>query len=200
MITIYGIKASRAFRCMWLLEELGVPYQRIDVAPKEASQRLDLLKVNPNGRVPALVDGAFVLFESMAINAYLAERYDTVGLWPASREDRARVLQWSCWGVAEVEEALLVCMRHRHTWAAERREPAKAAEAEQKLQRPLKVLEGHLAGRPYLLGEAFTVADLNLAAIFTWARFGRIDFGPYPSVARWIEGCLSRPARKKAVA
>jgi glutathione S-transferase len=185
---------------MWLLEELGVPYERVDVTPKEASTHAELLKVNPNGRVPAMVDGEFVLFESMAINAYLAERYDKVGLWPASREERARVLQWSFWGITEIEDALLTCMRHRHTWAAERREPAKAAEAELKLQRPLKVLDRHLAGRPYLLGDTFTVADLNLAAIFTWARVGKVDFGPYANVSRWIEGCLSRPTRKKAVA
>ena len=85
---IYGPVASRAARALWIAHELGIPFEHVAMEMKELKQP-DYLKVNPNGKVPALVDGDFQLFESMAINLYLAKRFNKDGLWPASPEEQA---------------------------------------------------------------------------------------------------------------
>ena len=104
MIRIYGTPMTRAIRPLWLLEELGVPYELVktDFAGG-ATRTSEFLKINPNGHVPALVDGDLVLFESMAINLYLAEKYGKGTLWPGSEHDRARTVQWSFWAITECE-------------------------------------------------------------------------------------------------
>ncbi len=107
MIRIYGTPMTRAIRPLWLLEELGVPYElvRTDFAGG-ATRTTEFLKINPNGHVPALVDGDLVLFESMAINLYLAEKYGKGTLWPGSEHDRAQTVQWSFWAITECEAYL----------------------------------------------------------------------------------------------
>ena len=90
--TLYGISGSRALRSIWAMEEVGVDYAHVATNFAEQSKDPSYLAVNPNGRIPALVDGDVVLFESMAINLYAAEKYGT-GLYPDSVEDRARTHQ-----------------------------------------------------------------------------------------------------------
>ena len=85
---MYGMSASRAFRSVWGIEEVGVDYEHVPKHFGKDAKTPEYLAVNPNGRIPALVDGDLVLFESMAINLYLAEKYGD-GLYPASVEDRA---------------------------------------------------------------------------------------------------------------
>lgn len=201
-ITVYGITASRAFRTLWMLEELGLAYTRVPVDHRTGETRTpEHLARNPNGHIPVLDDDGLVLWESMAINLYLADRYaaeaGAEGLWPATPAERGQAAQWSLWVMTEMEAPLLQVLRHRHTYPAERRDPAQADEAEQRLQAPLAVLEGALAGRAHLLGEGFTVADLNVAAVMAWARWGKVNLAPFPNVKRWLDACLDRPARKR---
>jgi glutathione S-transferase len=93
VIRLYGTSNTRAFRPLWMLEELGLPFEhvKLDFAKGE-TRSADFLRLNPNGHVPVLVDGDLVLFESMAINLYLAERYGGGTLRPDSPEDRARAV------------------------------------------------------------------------------------------------------------
>ena len=88
MIKLYGIRQSRAMRSLWALEELGVPYENVPINFATDAKKPEYLKINPNGRIPALVDGDVALFESMAINLYLAKKYDKTGLYPRSLETR----------------------------------------------------------------------------------------------------------------
>ena len=108
-IKIYGPTASRAARALWIAHELGIPYEHIAVEMKDLKNP-DYLKVNPNGKVPALVDGDFKLFESMAINLYLAGKHGKDGFMPESAEDRALCNQWSFWGMTELEKSLLTIL------------------------------------------------------------------------------------------
>ena len=90
MITVHGVAPSRTYRCLWLLEELGLEYERELVHwDDEGEKRSAYLELNPNGRVPCLVDGDLVLFESLAINLYLIRRYGG-SLAPNSIEDEGR--------------------------------------------------------------------------------------------------------------
>ena len=197
MIKIYGITPTRTARCLWMLGELGLEYEQVEVSLKEGEHKKpDYLALNPNGRVPTMVDGDLTLWESMAINLYLADKYDG-GLKLKTPEDRARAVQWSFWGMTEIEPKLMTVLRNRVLKAEDERDAALGDEAEQELQAPLGVLNGALEGRDHLLDGDFSVADLNLAAITSWAKVGRVKLEPFPNVARWLSASLARPAYQK---
>lgn len=201
MIQLYGIRTSRAFRCLWLLEELGMAYQHIPVDFRgKATHEPAFRAINPNGRIPAMVDGELVLFESMAINLYLASRYDEGhGLWPADVADQGRTYQWSFWVMSEVEHPLLSVMMHASVLPSEQRDPQKVARNTGILQQPFAVLEQALAETDYLLGDHFSLADLNVAAVLSWARAARMQLGDYPRLQAWLKRCTSRPACRQTL-
>ena len=198
MIKLYGVRQSRAMRSLWALEELGLPYEHVQTNFTTDAKQPDFLAINPNGRIPALVDGDVTLFESMAINLYLAKKYDTKGLWPKSAADEARAIQWSFWGMTETEQPLLQVLMNRVFLPEPQRDEAAALAGEEKLAQPLRVLDAALAGKKYLLGDAFTIADLNLASVLAWALFVKLDLSKTPNVGRWLAECCARPSFAKA--
>lgn len=197
MIKIYGQTRSRANRCLWALEEIGVPYEQVPIdINKGENDRPEFLAINPNGRIPALVDGDLKLFESMAINLYLARKYGK-NLWPSTEIGEAHALQWSFWGATELEPHLITLLYQQMFAPEEQKSPAKVQEARDALVPRLTVLNNHLNDRPYLLGSKFTIADLNVAAVLVLARIVEVDLMPYPKVKSWLDSCLSRPAHEK---
>ncbi len=196
-IKIYGPTASRAARALWIVHELGIPFEHVPIEMKDLKGP-DYLKINPNGKVPTMVDGDYRLFESMAINLYLAAKHGKAGFMPASLEDQALCWQWSFWGMTEVEKPLLTILIDMFMTAPDKRKPDAVAEAQKMLPKPIAVLNDALQGRDYLLGSTFTVADLNLASILSWSRPIKFDWTPYPNAGRWLERCLARPAYKAA--
>jgi glutathione S-transferase len=194
MITLYGSLQSRANRCDWMLKEMGIDYTHVPTAFWDGSTRKpDYLAINPNGRVPALVDNGFTLFESLAINLYLAEKYGGP-LAPDTAQGRALALQWSLWVETEVEKPLLLVAANLALFGPEGHRPAEVDIGLRKLARPFGVLEKHLATQPYLLGDAFSVADLNIASVMTLVPVAGIDLQPWPRLAVWLTLCLERPA------
>ncbi len=130
----------------------------------------------------------------MAINLYLARKYDKQGLWPRTPEDEGRAFQWSFWAMTELEEPTLTALMHRRIFPEAQRDAKKADDAAERFKKPLAVLEGALASRPYLLGDTFTVADLNVAAILAWAPLAGLDLSAAPKVAAWAGRAAARPA------
>jgi glutathione S-transferase len=169
----------------------------VDFATGE-TRRQPYLGINPNGHVPAIDDDGFILWESMAINLYLAKKHGLGTLYPAALRDEARVWQWSLWGMTELERNVLTAMFNRAILPEGERDAAAADQAEKDLQHPLGVLDGAVTKTPYLAGNEFTVADLNVASILSWARPARIDFGPFPKAADWLGRCALRRAAKAA--
>jgi len=203
MLTLYGISASRAMRNLWLLEELGLDYRHEAVDYRQGGAATpEMLARNANGRIPVLDDDGLLLYESMAINLYLADRYGRDGdnpLWPADPAGRGLCYQWSFWVMTEVEQALLTTLMHKRVLPAEHRDPDKLARSLGLLQRPFAVLEQALAGRDWLVGGAFSVADLNVAAVLGWARAARVDLAATPRLAAWLKTCTDRPAFRTAL-
>jgi glutathione S-transferase len=198
VLKVYGHPQTRAFRVLWMVEELGIPYEHAPLRGPE-TRKPEYLKINPNGHVPAIQDGELVLWESLAINLYLAAKYGRdKGLWPASVEDQGRATQWSFWAMTEVEPLLMELFRQRVMLPEAQRSPEAAQAAEEKLAVPLRVLDAALDGRSHLLGGDFSVADLNVAAVLSWVRFLRIELSAVPHVADWIGRCLNRPLVRKA--
>lgn len=196
-ITIYGQPASRTFRCLWAAEESGLPYENLPwsyLGPE--TREPAYLAINPNGTVPALTDDGFALFESLAINLYLARKSGR--LLPADLRGEARVLQWTLWAATECEPHIGAWYYHTQMLPAAERRPEVAADATAKLPKRLRVLEDALAGQDYLLGGEFTLADLNVVAVlFRAPQFGLTGF---PRVAAWHARCLARPAAQRAIA
>lgn len=197
MITLFGdVNRTRANRCSWMLNELGLDYatEPLCFRPNDARPP-DYLALNPNGKCPTLCDGDFALFESLAINLYLAKKYGGE-LGPQSLEEDAQMTQWSLWVATEVEKPLLLAAAICHLF-----EPAipSADELELaliKLARPWEALDRHLEDRPFILGDRFTVADLNVAAVMHLVPIAGFDLAPWPQLARWLDTCLARPAAR----
>jgi glutathione S-transferase len=197
VIKLYGVPVSRASRSLWMLEELGVPYENVPTSFAGDAQKPEYLAKNPNGRVPTLEDDdGLLVWESMAINLHLAERYDK-GFRPRSIAERAHLVQWSFWGMTEIEPGLIDAFLHRVMLPEAQRDAAVADAGEQKLQRPLGVLDRQLAKRSWLVGDHFTVADLNVASVLGIAPIAQIDLSKFPNVQRWLSACLKRPAAQK---
>ncbi|WP_114813018.1 glutathione S-transferase family protein [Paraburkholderia kururiensis] len=194
MLTLYGAMASRAHRSIWMLKELGVAFRHEPVDFLDGNTRTpEFLAINPNGRVPVLRDDDFVVYESMAINLYLARRYgDDLG--PRDWREDALATQWSFWVVTEVEKPLLLASANRALFAPEGRRETEAQIALRKLARPWTVLDQHLSRQPWLLGERFTVADLNVATVMDLAPQCAISLDPWPRLQAWHQRCLARPA------
>jgi len=143
-LKVYGVAGSRAYRVLWMVNELGLDYEHVPVHFGDGSaQKPEYLAINPNGRIPAIDDDGLKLWESMAINLYLAKKHRS--LWLDTLEGEAQALQWSFWVITEVEKPTLTALLHRIFLPEDKRDPKLADEGEQQLQRPLKVLEDALA-------------------------------------------------------
>ena len=194
MLQLYGNPRSRAMRCLWMLEEVGRPYQLVEKTTRaDDLQTAEYLRLNPNARIPTLVDGDLVLWESMAINLYLAQKYDGP-MHCAGPEVLGLAAQWSFWAVLEIEHLLLNLLEHRALLVEFARDPSVTERNELLLKKPLGVLNDALAARGYLAGNSFTVADLNVAGILMWAKMAQMDLSAYPELTRWLDACLARPA------
>ena len=197
---IYGGAKNRGRRCLWMAKELGIDVEAIDVDLSANQHKTpDFLKLNPHGQVPVLDDDGFVLVESLAINLYLAKKHGGP-LGPASLKEDALMAQWSFWVVNEAEGLLITMLINRMMLPPAERNAAAAAAAEQRLQKPLGVLEGTLNGRDYLVGNRFTAADLNVSIVLSLINRLGIDIARYPNVRGWLDRCLGRPAGQGYVA
>ena len=197
--TLFGTSNSRALRAVWGIEEVGIDYHHVPTNYAAESKAADYLAVNPNGRIPALIDGDLQLFESMAINLYLAKRYGGA-LYPANPADEARAWQWSVWAISEIEPLQMQIVIQTLFTPEEKKNPKVIPGATKGLQRPLKVLDAALAGRDWLLGDAFSVADLNLASVMHLMKNIRFDYSAHANVQRWADACYARPALARALA
>jgi glutathione S-transferase len=196
-LRIYGIARTRAFRALWVAKEIGLDYEHIPLEIGDAGARTaEYLAVNPNGRLPAIEDDGFVLWESLAITLYLAKKHSTGRLYPADLRDEAKCWQWSLWALNEVDRGVNIWSLHAVRLPLEDRDPQKLAEALKVIAKPFGVLDEALRDRPYLLGAEFTVADLNVAAVIS--RAIDMDLAATPHLGAWLRRCLERPAARAA--
>jgi glutathione S-transferase len=186
----------------WALEELGVPFEYVTLDEKKGDNRTPgYLAVSPAGKVPGLVDGGQAYFESLAIIIHLGETYGRErGLWPApdAAVARAEALCWTVWGTTELQTYLMQWLYHgvdtMVSYAPADRSAATAAYNHGQYQRLLDALDARLAGRDYILGGAFSLADIPAASALLIA----LDLGGSVEgrehVAAWLERCRARPA------
>jgi glutathione S-transferase len=188
-LTIHGSSRSRTMRVLWMAAELRLGFEHDSVAfddPRLKSP--DFLRLNPAGAIPTIEDDGLALSESLAINLYLAKRHSLGGLYPAALEEEAQVWRWSLWAQGQLEpwimrDALLIDLRG-----------ALAGHTAPLIAAALSTLDRALEGRSWLVGEAFTVADLNVAAVLSPSRAEHLDLDPYRNAGAWLARCYARPA------
>ena len=196
-LKIYGLAQSRAARVLWMANELGIPHELVPTNMATDAKMPAYLKLNPNGRVPTIDDDGVILWESMAINLYLAKKYGK-DLAPKTPVEEALALQWSFWVMTEVEKSLLTALFATHGIGGTPKDPEKVKASYEELRRPFGVLNQHLEGRKFLIADRFTVADLNVASVLQWVPMARLDLAPWPNLKKWLDGCLGREAATKA--
>lgn len=198
MLTLYGVYRSRASRALWLLNETGTPFDHVPViqayrlpdpaaadAPRNTASA-EFLAVNPMGQIPALTDQGLLLTESLAITLYLAKAYGGA-LGPKDLAEDALMTNWALFAATAIEPAALAILQA----APEDAEAIGTAAAS--LDRPLARLDGHLAGRGWLL-DRFTVADICVAECLRYAQGHAGLVAAHPAAFAWLARCQARPA------
>jgi len=194
MITLYGPARSSAGRCLWCLEEAGVQYENKNIDMKNKEHKSEsFLEINPNGKVPALVDGNVKLFESMAINFYIADKYMTA-LLGNTPEERALTYQWTFWASSEVQDPIIQIFIQKMFMPDEKRSQSVIDENMEKLPAFFKTLNEALRGKTYLNGRDFSLADLNTASVISIAPMLGIGFSEYKNIDNWLNSLNDRPA------
>lgn len=197
MLILYGAYRSRATRNFWLAGELGIELTLVPVMQAYRTNATGLLTtspeflaISPAGAIPVLKDGDLVLSESLAINLYLARKHGGP-LAPQDASEDALMQQWALYGATSIEAAALPIM---YAFNENRGDGPDVAANVALLQRPLKVLQTHLAAHGFMVGGRFTVADINMAEILRYAQSHPTLLAGFPAVDSWLKSCQARPA------
>ncbi|MEQ8817417.1 MAG: glutathione S-transferase family protein [Thalassobaculum sp.] len=188
-LTIYGSPRSRTMRVLWAAAELGLDHDHMPLAADDPALKTpEFLRLNPAGAIPVIDDDGFVLAESMAIILYLTRKHATGTLYPAEPRAEAEAWRWSLWAQGHIEP-----------WVQRDRAMAPlhatlGAFARARAEAGLSVLDRALTGAEWLVGERFTVADLNVAGVLSPSRAATLDLARFPSVRDWLARCYARPA------
>lgn len=204
MLTIYGVYRSRASRNIWLAEELGIPFRQVPVIQHYRTvptgmlhtQSPEFLKINPNGLIPSIDDDGLVLHESLAISLYLARKHGGP-VAGATVAEEGQIAMWSLWAATGVEPHAINVLYHRLGNPNGVKDPKIADAAVEALKGPFAVLDKALTKSGWLVGDRFTVADLNAAEIVRYAQPAPELFEAAPRVKAWLAACQARPAFKK---
>ena len=202
---LYYFPTDNSLKVLAVAYQLGIDLEleRVNLIRGEQLSP-EYLALNPNHMAPTLVDGEFVLWESNAIMQYLSDTRTGVGtLWPADPQVRADVSRWQCWQLAHwgppcgtlVFERIIKSM-------ASLGEPdaAEVAKAEESFHTYAKVLNRHLKGRTWLVGDELTLADFSVGAPLTFTEPAQLPVQPYPEIQRWYEGLKALDSWRQALA
>lgn len=208
MITLYGVYRSRASRPLWLLAETSTPFRHVPViqAYRLADQNAPdaplhtaspaFLKVNPLGQIPAYEEDGLLLTESLAITQHIARCHGGT-LGPTNDAEAALIDQWSLFAATSIEGPALEMLYIQGDGGEKTPEgQATIALNAEKLRRPLRRLQGHLSDHSHLVGDRFTVADINVAECLRYAQGHPTLLAEFPAVKAWLEACQARPAFK----
>jgi GST-like protein len=198
MIDAYVWTTPNGQKLLIALEELGLPYTPhwIDITKGDQHEPA-YIAINPNSKIPALVDDGVTVFESAAVLTYLAEK--TGKLLPASGQARYTTLAWVAFNIGG--PGPILGQLGFFTKFAKEKVPMAIERFTKEAGRLLEVLDARLADHAYLAGADFTIADI---INFTWANAGRsflgLDYAPYPNLVRWLDKLAARPAFVRALA
>lgn len=192
MLRVVGRRASRAFRVLWMLEEIDVPYDHLPAAPHSPEVRA----LSPQGRIPLLVDGDVVIRESMAILTYLADRFRAL-TFPAGTTDRARQDAATHHILSDLEAPLWTAERHTFVLPENRRVAAVAESLRADFNVNLRRFGDAMGEGPFLMGAKITVPDILLGNILGWATRAGYDLN-HDGLSGYLRRLQDRPAHQRA--
>lgn len=200
-LTFYFAPMSTASTVAWSLEELGIPYEGVEVDLKDpADKQRKLGPVNPNLKVPVIVHDGTPVFESAAIQIYLGETFGTErGLYPQPGPMRGEAMKWLVW--ASTELAATVVRWYGYVGAdvpPSKRDEAAGRAARRDLDGLIGHIEQNLAEREAMLGATISLVDIHLASFFQWITALGVDLGSFPRTSAWLARCSARPASARA--
>ncbi|WP_448204060.1 glutathione S-transferase family protein [Azospirillum sp. sgz302134] len=200
MITLYGIPSTAALAPHILLREIGLSFDLKLLSREKAEHKSDdYLRLNPNGRVPTLVDGDLVLFETAAICLHLADSYPAVGLAPAvGTAERAHFYKWLVYLTNTVQADMLVYFYPERYVEGEAPQAMVKAMAEARLFDQFTLLDRELGGKMWFLGDRYSVVDPYLFVLARWTRFMAKPARSLPNLGPYLARVLERPAVKAA--
>lgn len=200
MMKLYGSGPTRSLRALWALQELDAEFEFVPVNVEAGENRHpDFLRLNPAGKIPVLVDGDLVLTESAAIVMYLAEKYGTKGLMPADLTERAQAYRWSMFAVTELEQPLWRIAKHTLVYPEDKRLPEDIALAREEFVAMAAILDRHMDGREFIVGDNITIADCVTAYVLDWGdENGLID--GCPNLKAYLERMYARPKAPQRIA
>lgn len=192
---LYETPRTRSSRCRWVLQELGVPFESVQVDLFHGEQRAtDFLDLNPFGRVPVLIDDQLVLSESIAICLYLADKYKEKGLVPPSgTPERGVHDQWLLFCATEIDQPLWQIRRHTTLYPPEKQLSEEVAISRENFHQAAAVLEQGVRGKKHLINDAFTVVDIVLSQTLLWASgYGLLT--EHPGLETYFKTHIARSA------
>jgi glutathione S-transferase len=183
-------------KVLWCLAELALPYTRIDAGLEHGRNTEPwYLALNPNGKVPLLVDGAFTLWESNTIVRYLASKHGAGSLCPASLETRALAERWMDWQLSTLVSPVSIVFQNLIRRPAAERDAAAIERNTREANRAMALLDEHLQSRPYVAGEAFTMGDIPAGATaHRWLEIPGIERPALTAVRAWRARLAERAA------
>jgi glutathione S-transferase len=197
---LYGFGPTRSLRALWGLKELDADFEFVPVNLLAGEhKRPDFLRLNPAGKVPVLVDGDTVIPESAAIVFYLADKYRDKGLLPAGLKERAQAYRWVMFAVTELEQPLWRISKHTALYPEDKRLPADIALAREEFITMATVLDRHLEGRQFVVGDGVTIADCVTAYLIDWANELKLIDG-FPQLRAYFERMYARPTAPQRIA
>ncbi|RQS12903.1 glutathione S-transferase family protein [Burkholderia sp. Bp9002] len=197
---LYGFAGTRTQRALWGLKELDADFEFVSVNLLQGEhKRPEFLRLNPAGKVPVLVDGDLVIPESAAIVLYLADKYPEKALLPVELAERAQVYRWVMFAVTELEQPLWRITRHTMLYPPEKRLPADIALAREDFVAMAAILDAHLEGRRFIVGDALTIADCVTVYLIDWANELKLIDG-FPQLRAYLERLYARPKAPQRIA
>lgn len=194
MYKIYGTIKSRAARVVWLLEELGVPYEHVNAGPRSP----EVMAVNPTGKVPVLEVEGTVISDSTAILQFLADRHGAL-TFPAGTVDRARQDSMTHFLLDELDSVLWTAARHSFILPEDKRHPQVKESLKWEYARSLTRLAERLGAGPFLMGDTVTVPDILAAHCLIWGMGAKFP-APEGVLADYLDRMRARPAFQRAMA
>ncbi|CAM2192612.1 glutathione S-transferase family protein [Paraburkholderia sp. A1RI_3L] len=197
---LYGFAGTRSQRALWGLKEVDADFEFVSVNLREGEhKRPEFLRINPAGKVPVLIDGDQIIPESAAIVLYLADKYPEKGLMPDDLRERAQAYRWTLFAVTELEQPLWRITRHTLLYPPEKRSPADIELAREDFKTMAAILDRHLDGRQFIVGNALSVADCVTAYLIDWANeLHLID--TFPQLQAYLERLYARPEAPQRIA
>jgi glutathione S-transferase len=200
MMKLYGFAPTRSLRALWGLKELGLEFEFIPVNLQAGEhKRPEFLALNPAGKVPVLVDGDLVLTESAAIVLYLAEKYPEKKLMPTKLEERAQVYRWVMFAMTELEQPLWRIAKHSFLYPEHKRLPQAIDLAREDFTAMAAVLDRHMNGRQYIVGDRMSVADCVTAYLMDWANEQQLLDG-FPNLTAYLQRMYQRSTAPQRIA